>query len=129
MKLGELIVTLESLPPDEEVEFDFGYYEPTTLQSWRGDYSQLALGHGPSRFPQHVTVKALLDLCLAADGQIMEGWKGGGYLMRRNTAVYVDNPGEYSNTKLIAVGRQYGSTVILITAKAEVDRLEACGGA
>lgn len=131
MTLGELIAQLESLDPEREVEFDFGYMEPTTFASWRGNYAELALGYGPSRFPEKVRVGKLLALCEAADGKIMEGWKGGDYLMTRKTPVWIDNSGDFSSTKLVAVGQQYGEhgAVILVTAKGQVDQTEPHGGA
>lgn len=117
MTLGALIDALEAMPPEEGIEFDFGYMRPTTLDSWRGVYAYLALGYEGAGA---ITVADLLTNCCEAVGAYFDGWKGGSFLMSRETPIYVDNPGEYSGTMVVGVGRRYGS-VVLLTSKAEVE--------
>lgn len=47
MTLGALIALLEQFDPSWKVVYDFAYCTPTKLASYRGDYSQLALGWRP----------------------------------------------------------------------------------
>ena len=115
MKLGTLIKMLELYDSNAPVEFDFGYIQPTTLDSWRGVYAELALGYecSPS---SRATVGSLLDECRQAVGATFFGWKRGDYTMGEHTKVWVDNRGEYSSTMLIGVAERFG-VVILVTAK------------
>lgn len=112
MNLGMLIKQLELFDPRESVEFDLGHVAPTTLDSWRGRYEELALGYDFT----HCTVGDLLVNCRAAVNTDFQGYKGGTFRMSEKTPVCVDNPGEYTNTMLIGVTEQW-SNAILLTAK------------
>lgn len=105
--LGRLIDALKSLPPDTHVCFDFCGTTPGKLISWRGVYSQLALppGDGSGGKP----VAELIADCEKAVGGTFEGYKGGDYVMDRETPVYVDRYGECSATCIIGVSAEkYG---------------------
>lgn len=93
--LGELIAALESRPATQLVYFNFALLVPTTLRSWRGDYSQLALGYGLHTWP-YISVGDLLLTCKAALDRTFEGYKGGTYRMNHATPIYVDNWGDYT---------------------------------
>ena len=45
--LGELIKLVEEEPKEDDctVTFDFGYFYPCGLMSWRGIYAELAIGY------------------------------------------------------------------------------------
>jgi len=102
MKLGQIIAALEQFKPDSAVYFDFGYIKPTTLDSWRGVYSKLALGYELSMGEELMTEELLVRL-RSANGDVFEGWKGGEYRMDLDTEVYVDNSGDYSKTIITGI--------------------------
>lgn len=76
---------------------------PTSVDSYRGYYEDLALGHSSKL----TTVKELVSNLKGAENQIFEGYKGGNYQMHSKSSVYVDNPGECSGigiTKVVDMG-------------------------
>lgn len=123
LTLGEIIDRLEAVADKErKVAFDFEYLWPTTLASWRGDYSQLALGFngtiGHSLKSDNPTIAALLQELRSAIGKGFEGWKGGEYVMDSSTLVWVANPGNVGNTAIVGVSDR-GYRVVLDTAWCE----------
>jgi len=113
MTLGKLILLLSEMPQDDHVAFDFGYATPTTVDSYRGYYDELALGFDGS-YGASLTVGALLKDLNAAVGKTFTGWKGGDYQMHEDTPVHVANPGNTSDTEIIHV-RKGGYFVLLET--------------
>jgi hypothetical protein len=105
LTLGEIIAKLEGIlskgDGGRRVRYDFEYLTPTTLDSWRGVYAELALGFqiegsGP-------TVKELLEELKSAIGKTFVGYKGGDYVMGRQTPVWVANYGNAGSTAIVAV--------------------------
>lgn len=79
MTLGKLIDCLSAIPDTEEVP------NICSPHSYRGYYSDLA-------FEQHEGVRRvseLLDECRAAMGEVFIGYKGGEFIMGRNTPVWI----------------------------------------
>lgn len=121
LTLGEIIAKCEAiaargyersdgLPPT--VTFDFEYLRPTTLDSWRGIYAELALGfNADGNAPSLPDFIAMLR---DAVGKTYDGWKGGEYTMSERTPVWVANPGNSGNTAIIDVVDDQWQ-VILIT--------------
>jgi hypothetical protein len=101
--LGQLIDALKKQPKDAIVSYEFGYFAPTTLASYRGYYEDLALGYVEPEYAKRPTVASLLVELEAAVGATFEGWKGGQYRMDRDTPVYVANPGECPGTGIVGV--------------------------
>jgi hypothetical protein len=131
LTLGQIIEKLEPIVAKQRdkkdeaiVQYDFGTAIPTSFQSWRGAYCELALGYcltgydngSNNRMP--VSVSKLLDMCKNAIGETFEGWKGGYFTMNENTPVWVDNPGNASNTGITEIVDD-GWRVILMTAYCE----------
>lgn len=119
MRLDNLISALSAMPQDEEVYFDFCRRFPVGLHSYRGYYDQLALSHA-SHYddlgdPKPLTVAALVKILRAAIGQTFQGWKGGDFVMGRDTQVWVDNAGEATGTGISGVIR--GSLAVIITTR------------
>lgn len=110
--LGRLITELKLCEPDSSVRFDFGYMSPTTLDSYRGDYAQLALGYQEATRP---TVADLVKHLESAIGKSFEGYKGGTYYMSKDTPVWAANYGEYTSTAILRAN-DYGYQVVLETA-------------
>lgn len=77
--LGEMIAHLEALPTDKSVS---GLGE---LMSYRGYYSDLAFE--PTSTDE--TAASILQRCRAAMGEVFPGYKGGDFVMGRNTPLWV----------------------------------------
>lgn len=131
LNLGELIQKLEKceLTWREEKEpknvcFDFGTAIPTTLDSWRGSYDELALGYKLSGYDNNdehfskTTAEALLNELKSAIGKEFTGWKGGEFHMNKSTRVWVANPGNAGNTGIVEVVDD-GCRIILLTSYCE----------
>ena len=118
MTLGTLIKLLETFPREAELTYDLGRVRvcKPALDSWRGRYECLAIGYTTLTHDEMFTVGELLDECKAAIGKIYTGYKGGDYTMTENTMIFVDNPGDYTDTKLTGIGSD-GFAAVLITAR------------
>jgi hypothetical protein len=114
LSLGELIQELEkvgiydSVGKPKHVCFDFGSALPTTLDSWRGSYDELALGYTLSGYDgsasfEDSTAPVLLNELKSAIGKEYTGWKGGDYVMNEKTPLWVDNSGNANNTGIVGV--------------------------
>ena len=105
--LGEIILRLEAVNTpckdgsEKEVRFDFGYFKPTNLDSWRGSYDELALGY--SETEKDIKVSELIKTLKEAIGKTFTGYKGGDFVMGKNTPVWVSNYGESPSTGIIGV--------------------------
>ena len=121
LTLGHLVHKLDALielgRANEHVMFDFVYFHPTCIHSYRGYYQDVALGY-ESGYPGKLTVQSLRDLCFDAIGSEFEGYKGGNYTMSTATPVWVGNPKEAGRTAVVGV-EDTGYEVILLTAKVE----------
>jgi hypothetical protein len=77
--LGCLIDALKCLPKDKEID---GIGEP---HSYRGYYCDLAF----EKVNAKTTAGDLLNICKSAMGEVFEGYKGGDYMMGRNTPLWL----------------------------------------
>lgn len=104
------------------VVYDFGGLIPTTFDSWRGIYAELALGWTAQEWDESIdgypemTVGALLHLANDANGRTFTGYKGGEFAMGLLTPIWIDNWGEYTSTALVGVEVSYH--VVLVTERA-----------
>ncbi|MDE2105112.1 MAG: hypothetical protein KGL39_48180 [Patescibacteria group bacterium] len=109
MTLGELIDFLELQPQDYEVRFDFTDQGPGPLNSYRGYYDHLAFTG--TRHPPMVS-EVLADAKHALDNTF-EGYKGGTYLMTRDTPLwYASDLGECHNTGIVKLTDEGGNIVM-----------------
>lgn len=115
--LGQLIDGLEAASSDE-VCFDFGGLAPTSIDSYRGFYEHLALGHTKEAY-EYKDRKALLAELHRAAESVFEGYKGGYYRMSRDTPVWVANYGESTSTAVIGV-RDTGYVTMILTGHEDV---------
>lgn len=100
LSLGQLIHQLKGITDqDAGVMFDFCAFRPTTLDSWRGSYDELALGYAD----EDITVSQLLARCEEAVGRSYQGYKGGDYIMSEHTPVWVSQYGHSSSTAITCV--------------------------
>ncbi len=121
MTLGQLIDALKAMPANEQVRFDFVHMAPTTLHSYRGYYEDLAIGYAnlSDHDVKEMTVAELLALLEKAIGQTFKGYKGGDYVARRTTALWVANLGETGSTAIVGVHR-LSWTVMIETGNADL---------
>ena len=103
LNLAQLIFLLSRIDPKAEVRFDFGGFKPTHLESYRGDYSHLALGFGGRSETASQTAEELLEECRQMVGRDLQGYKGGTYTMGEDTPVWVANWGDCHDTALVGV--------------------------
>lgn len=115
LSLGDLIALLKRLPLGQNIRFDFGDLAPTTLDSYRGFYEDLALGFGDGV----AHVGDLLRSCEAAVGATFEGYKGGTYRMDERSRLWVSNRGATSGTTIVGLD-DLGWTAILRTGYEDV---------
>ncbi len=121
--LGELAARLESVDPNLEVELDFGA-RPTTLDSWRGSYCEVAIGF--TEETDKVLAGDFAKSVSASIGATYQGYKGGDFLMGRTTPVWVANYGhsyakDYEDDCRGVVGvRVDGGKVVIDTAPCEL---------
>ena len=94
LTLGRLIDKLEKLDPWMLVDFDWNGRAPTAPNSYRGYYSDLAFGWVSANDPFAFTVEKLLRHCRNALTYPFSGYKGGEYLMDKDTPLWVAQWGE-----------------------------------
>lgn len=104
MRLGNIIDALATAKPEAEVQFDFGGFGPTGVDSYRGYYSDLALSYDDQ--VGMLNAGDLLKELRAADGAVFTGYKGGDYRMNRSTPVWVANWGRCHGVAVVAVEDQ-----------------------
>lgn len=123
LTLGELILKLKPIVEKNKgeedmptVRYDFEYLFPTSIDSWRGSYDELALNFQTEGQP--MKADAFLQMLEETVGETFEGYKGGEFTMNKHTPVWVANYGNSGNTAVIeVVDNSY--EVILITGYRE----------
>lgn len=113
MTLGDLISTLKRKEPETDVGFDFVYFVPNGIHSYRGYYDQLALGYVHAA-KQEINVAKLIAILEDANGKTFTGYKGGDYTMDSRTPVWVANHNEAGGTAIVDV-RDDGYRITLVT--------------
>lgn len=109
--LGELIRLLKDINAEDGcyVEYAFPRKVPTTCDSYRGSYDELALGHDEFDWEKRPLLSSLLQHLENCVGQTFYGYKGGEFVMDEETPVWVDNYGECSNCGVVGVTPIYGA--------------------
>lgn len=114
LTLIELIEEIEKHPA-LPVVYDTGEH-PTKIGSWRGVYAELALSHEKEGSPLIST--NLIKILEEAIGATYTGYKGGEFKMSKDTLVWVDNYGEYTDTIITKV-KKVGEQIIIYTHEQE----------
>lgn len=117
--LGELIDSLKRCKPDEAVRFDFCMTTPTTLDSYRGYYEDLALGWTAQENYPEPLVATFLAYLKSMLGKTVHGYKGGEYTVERDQILWVANYSDTGDTVITGVHRS-SVAVIITTANTEV---------
>lgn len=103
LTLGQFITKLKQQPEENFVFFEFCDFVPTEFGSWRGLFSELALGYAPWRESEPLAVSSLIALAKSAIGATYTGFKGGQYEMTKQTTLWADNCGEATRTAIVDV--------------------------
>lgn len=105
LTLGGLIDLIRPLvkkgKEEPEVIYDFGNFFPTSIDSWRGVYAELALNYKEDGKRMHIG--EFLEMLEDADGETFTGYKGGNYTMGLDTPLWVANPGQSGSTAIVGV--------------------------
>jgi len=113
MILKELIQKLHG-KDDADVWFDFDYFTPTGVESYRGYNDQLAIKYEQAEEVGHTKLSEFKKMLTDAIGKSFKGYKGGDYTMRENTETWVANHGECPGVQVVSVEDQ-GWRVVLHT--------------
>lgn len=116
MNLGDLIDKLEAvIDKDIPIFFQFGHIAPGYFLSYRGSYEELALW---VKERGAVSCEDFLSECKSTLGDTFEGYKGGEFLMTRETPIHIADYGEATNTVLLdVINKEYW--VELVTGEIE----------
>ena len=122
LTLGELILKLEPIVKNQKegdeatVRYDFEYLFPTSIDSWRGSYDELALNFETQGV--EMKVSEFLKMLKECIGKTFTGYKGGDFTMHKGTPIWVANYSHSGNTAVIDVVDN-GYVVLLITGYRE----------
>ena len=117
MTLGELIKKLEQLPKNNLVFIKPYDLIPIEFDSYRGYYDQLALSYDINGF---CTVEKLLKLAKQSVKKTFIGYKGGEFVMTKNTPIWISNYGNTSNMLLTKVEIPFDGYVYIYGEYSEV---------
>lgn len=95
--------------PEAPVRFVDGSH-PGRVDSWRGQYECLAVGHGGEPTTAGELARRVASV------QAVQGYKGGTYYISSHTEVWCDNWSEYTNNPITGV-HFIGGVVYLCTAR------------
>ena len=119
LALGEIILKLEVIKnPKLPVLFDIKKYYPVGIDSWRGNYCELALEYEKKGKP--MLLSGFLKMLKDTIGKTLTGYKGGDFLMGKTTPVWVANYGvcqgfrkdKYKDTAVIDISEQKSAVII-----------------
>lgn len=99
--LGKLISELEKLNQDAHVRIQPYGLNPAGFESYRGYYCDLALDYDMEYGP--TTVADVLKWAKDAVNKEFIGWKGGEFLMNKNTPLWISQFGKSSNMRLARI--------------------------
>lgn len=117
--LGELIAALGKAKADQPVLFDFCDLAPCGVDSYRGYYDHLAIGHKVQSHTEPVVVAQILAELTLANGSYFTGYKGGEFRMGPSTPVWVANYGRSHATAVTGVFAPEFGPVIITTGYCE----------
>jgi hypothetical protein len=117
MSLGQLIYSLEGISPLTYVSYDWWGMKPTTIQSYRGYYEDIALGVTQDGLA--TTAQQLLAECRKALGADFEGYKGGRYRATEDTGLWASEYGQVSDIIITGLNTEDPMRARLMTKKTE----------
>ncbi len=101
MTIGQLVKELEKADIDSAVYIDFGGCIPTEIDSWRGVYTEAALGWMENSYGVETPrVGDLIRELKSSIGKIYIGYKGGENTFNGDTSLHIDNDGKCTHTEI-----------------------------
>ncbi len=110
MTLGELIDELSKFKPDAWVMFAFGRLRPGYVDSYRGYYNELAIE--PDGTDRHRKVGDLVVELKVCIGRKFTGYKGGEYVMGRDTPLWAAKNDQAFQACIVGVTDDNGDALI-----------------
>ncbi len=110
LTLGQMIERLANVPTNLPVTFDFNGISPDVFDSYRDYYDDLALDYDER---QSKTVETLLAQCRLALGSTFEGYKGGDYVMDKDTPLWAAHYGRSNGRAIMGLSILDDRVVIL----------------
>lgn len=98
------------------VFFDFGDFRPGRINSWRGDYEQLAMDYTDDG---EIEAWVLIETLENAIGKSMAGYKGGEFIIEPSTLVWVAKPGDVGHTAVVGILEDEGRIFIMTAFREE----------
>lgn len=111
LTLGQAIEQLEKLDPDLPIFFDWNRNHPSRPQSYRGHYSDLAIGFTAA---QSYHVREMLISLRGVLGKTLEGYKGGDIIMDADTPLWAAN---YGDTGRAIIGIESSPDAVIFVTK------------
>lgn len=125
LTIGDIMERLSAFPDTARVVFDFDIYgvAPKYGHSWRGVYSEPAIGYGYG----DCRISRLREELNRLVSEEFHGWKGGTYRFTADQILRVDNTGECRGISIVGVRRKESldrDGVVAVTAilDTEIDR-------
>lgn len=109
MTIGELKEALKRKPKEMPVRYDFAYFHPARVHSFRGFYDEPAIGYATDCDP--LTVADVLELLEQLTTEQFTGYKGGEYFYRDDQILHVANAREACDTVITDVFNHEGDIV------------------
>ena len=100
MNLGQFVQELRKYPLSALVTIEPFELYPTTFDSYRGYYNELALGYSIEEPEKLMTVEDLIHEAINCIGKEFTGYKGGQFVMDTNTPLWISNYGKCSGAKV-----------------------------
>lgn len=120
LTLGQLIDELKDVSLIDEnadgnvsksIVFDFGYFMPDRIESWRGIPEHLAIGYKTGG--QNVEATKFLEKLESSIDESFEHYKGGSSKMTIDTPLWVANGSDVGSTIIIGIKSEAWRIVIL----------------
>lgn len=119
--LGDLINELEKFPKEWKVYIKPFHLIPQNFTSYRGYYSDLCLTYTTrDESKERTTVGSLLAMAKEVDGKELLGYKGGEFLMNKETPIWVSDS-DFSTGVAIASVESYFDGAICINCYQKED--------
>jgi hypothetical protein len=122
IRLGELIDLLILIPPRTPIRFQYPFGVPTNFERSRGWPGELSLGFTlkTEKMGNHPLVGHVLQYAKLALGGTFKDVDGNVYVTSRDTPLWIDNPGEWSNRPLWRI-EDRREEVVLRTKPEDID--------
>lgn len=117
MTVRQLLDALRPIDQSLPIVYGFCALSPTKPDSWRGVYSELALGYSREPDGPGVTVAEVVQWLTDTYGSAYTGYKGGDFIMGPDTEVWVDNWGQYTRTSIAGITADEYEAVIQTEAQ------------